>query len=165
MSKDAVIMEEQSDLRNYTIPQLLRWRVEQDGSQVALREKDFGYWRTYSWDEYYAQVRKVALGLEKLGLEKGSKVALIGDNIPELLFVAIGTQALGGISAGIVNVGQLINDRHSQSPTHLYQALTPVLAHGRSNEQYQVCVVFFHQLPELFYAEFCEVQCLLKSRR
>ncbi len=94
-------MEDKSDIRDYTIPQLLRWRVLQDGSRVALREKDFGYWRTYSWDQYYDHVRKVTLGLQKLGLSRGDKVALIGDNIPELLFVAIGTQALGGISAGI----------------------------------------------------------------
>ena len=91
----------QSDLRDYTIPQLLRWRVNQDGEGVALREKDFGFWRSYSWREYYRYVQKVALGLVQLGLARGDKVALIGDNIPELLFVAIGTQALGGVSAGI----------------------------------------------------------------
>ncbi len=68
---------------------------------MALREKDFGYWKCYSWKSYYDHVRKVALGLEKIGFERGEKLVLIGDNIPELFFMAIGAQAMGGVSAGI----------------------------------------------------------------
>ncbi|MBW2180361.1 MAG: AMP-binding protein, partial [Deltaproteobacteria bacterium] len=88
-------------LLQYTIPQLLRWRVQATGKKIALREKDFGYWNTYTWEAYYDLVCKTALGLEKLGLKKEDKLALIGDNIPEMLIVAIGAQSLGAISAGI----------------------------------------------------------------
>ena len=94
-------MENRDELATYSIPQLLRWRVKQSGDKVALREKDFGRWNTFTWKEYYDHVRRSGLGLAKLGLEKGERIALIGDNIPELLFVAIGAQALGGISAGL----------------------------------------------------------------
>jgi long-chain acyl-CoA synthetase len=94
-------MEETHKLLDYTIPQLLRWRVGETGAKVALREKDFGYWNNYTWDEYYNHVRKVALGLEKIGLKKEEVVILIGDNIPEMLFVALGTQSIGAISAAI----------------------------------------------------------------
>ncbi len=94
-------MKNRDELLKYTIPQLLRWRVKSTGDNVALREKDFGYWREYTWDEYYTYVRRTALGLKQLGLGKGDKIALIGDNIPEMLFVAVGAQALGGISVGI----------------------------------------------------------------
>ena len=69
--------------------------------KVALREKDFGRWNTYTWRTYYEFVRKSGLGLAELGLEKDDRIALIGDNIPELLFVAVGAQALGAISAGL----------------------------------------------------------------
>ena len=94
-------MEDTHKLLDFTIPQLLRWRVHETGSKVALREKDFGYWNNYTWDDYYDQVRKVALGLEKIGLQKKEVVILIGDNIPEMLFVALGTQSIGAISAAI----------------------------------------------------------------
>ncbi len=94
-------MENTDQLVELTIPQLLRWRVNKTGSEVALREKDFGYWKSYTWEEYYRYVRKTALGLEELGIKKDDKIALIGDNIPEMLFVAIGAQALGAISVGI----------------------------------------------------------------
>ncbi len=94
-------MTDQDVLLAYTIPQLLRWRVAQTGDRVALREKEFGIWRSLTWHQYYELVRKAALGLSKLGLIKGEVIALITDNIPEMLVVAIGAQSLGGISAGI----------------------------------------------------------------
>ena len=94
-------MDNKEYLLEYTIPQLLRWRVNETGDKVALREKDLGYWNNYTWNDFYDRVRKVALGLDKLGIKKEDKLALIGDNIPELLFMAIGAQSIGAISAGI----------------------------------------------------------------
>ncbi|MGM0643152.1 MAG: AMP-binding protein [Thermodesulfobacteriota bacterium] len=94
MSKNDYLLE-------HSIPQLLRWRVKQKPSATALREKDFGIWNVYTWESYYDHVRKTALGLKAIGLEKGDTIAVISDNIPELLFVAIGSHALGAISAGV----------------------------------------------------------------
>ena len=94
-------MENRDHLLDFTIPQLLRWRVQHSADKVALREKDFGYWNNYTWKEYFEYVRRTALGLEKIGLKKDDKLALITDNIPEMLIVAIGTHVVGGVSAGI----------------------------------------------------------------
>lgn len=94
-------VENRDHLLKYTIPQLLLWRVEMTGDKVALREKDFGYWNTYTWKEYRDLVCKAAMGLSSIGLEKGHKLALIGDNIPEMLIMALGTQSIGAISVGI----------------------------------------------------------------
>ena len=94
-------MENKDHLLQYTIPQLLRWRVQATGDKVALREKDFGCWISYTWKDYYDLVRKACLGLESMGLKKGDRLALIGDNIPEMLIIAIATQALGAVSIGI----------------------------------------------------------------
>lgn len=92
---------DQSELFEYTIPQLLRWRVDRAGDKVALREKAFGIWRELTWTQYYDRVRKTTLGLEQLGLKKNDKLALITDNIPEMLIAAIGAQSLGALSAGL----------------------------------------------------------------
>ncbi len=94
-------MADRDDLVKYTIPQLLRWRVKTSGDKVALREKDFGCWNCITWNEYYGLIRKTAFGLNKIGLQKEDKIALITDNIPEMLIVSIGAQALGAISVGI----------------------------------------------------------------
>jgi len=108
-------MENRDPLLEYSIPQLLRWRVNTSGERTALREKDFGRWMPYSWDQYYDYTRRAGLGLRELGFGKQDKIALISDNIPEMLFVAIGAQALGGISAGIYQttlpdeIGQIID--------------------------------------------------------
>jgi long-chain acyl-CoA synthetase len=88
-------------LLEYTIPQLLRWRVDQMGDAVALREKEYGIWRGLTWKRYYELVRKAALGLHQIGLEKGQTIALITDNIPEMLIVAIGAQSIQAVSAGL----------------------------------------------------------------
>ncbi|MCF8037119.1 MAG: AMP-binding protein, partial [Desulfobacteraceae bacterium] len=108
-------MENRDHLLEYSIPQLLRWRVNTSGERTALREKDFGRWIPYSWNQYYDYTRRAGLGLRELGFGKQDKIALISDNIPEVLFVAIGAQALGGISAGIYQttlpdeIGQIID--------------------------------------------------------
>ncbi len=94
-------MSTNDHLLEYSIPQLLRWRVNSTPKRPALREKDFGIWNTYSWEEYYEYVRKTALGLKAIGLGKNDTIAIISDNIPELLFVSIGGHCLGAISAGI----------------------------------------------------------------
>ena len=94
-------MTTNDQLLEYSIPQLLRWRVTSSPKRPALREKDFGIWNTYTWEDYYDYVRKTALGLKLIGLGKGDTIAIISDNIPELLFVAIGGHSIGAISAGI----------------------------------------------------------------
>ncbi|MFH2059548.1 MAG: AMP-binding protein [Pseudomonadota bacterium] len=94
-------MSKNDHLLEYSIPQLLRWRVKESPKRPALREKDFGIWNTYTWEDYYDHVRKTALGLKSIGLAKGDTIAIISDNIPELLFVAIGAHSIGAISAGI----------------------------------------------------------------
>ncbi len=94
-------MTTREQLVEYSIPQLLRWRVKSTPKRSALREKDFGIWNTYSWEDYYSYVRKTALGLRAIGLGKNDTIAIISDNIPELLFIAIGGHSIGAISAGI----------------------------------------------------------------
>ncbi|MBF0203462.1 MAG: AMP-binding protein [Desulfamplus sp.] len=94
-------MENSEKLTEYSIPQLLRLRVNYSGDKVAIREKDFGIWNVYTWKSYYKHVRKTALGMRLIGIKKGDTVAIISDNIPELLFTAIGSHVLGAISAGI----------------------------------------------------------------
>jgi long-chain acyl-CoA synthetase len=108
-------MQDRNHLLQHTIPQLLRWRVNETGDKVALREKDFGRWNSYTWNHYYDAVRKTGLGLKEIGFGKGDKIAIISDNIPETLYVAIGAQAVGGFSSAIYQtslpeeIGDIIN--------------------------------------------------------
>ncbi|MGA7279708.1 MAG: AMP-binding protein [Desulfocapsaceae bacterium] len=108
-------MQDKNHLLQHTIPQLLRWRVNETGDKVALREKDFGRWNSYTWNQYYDAVRRTGLGLRKIGFTKGDKIAVISDNIPETLYMAIGAQAVGGLSSAIYQtslpeeIGDILN--------------------------------------------------------
>src|SRR5262245_31463520 len=80
-----------------TFPKLVRRNVERFPDKVAIREKDFGIWQSYTWRQYLEQARLIALGLAALGFVRGDKVALVGDNRPQLYWAMLATQALGGV--------------------------------------------------------------------
>ena len=72
-------------------------RQEILGRKVAMREKEFGIWGPITWKEYYEKVKRIALGMVSLGLEKGDKVAMIGDNRPEALWAEMAAMCAGGV--------------------------------------------------------------------
>ena len=81
-----------------TFPNLLLHNVEKFGdTKDAIREKDYGIWQSYTFSEYLKQVRAFALGLAALGFKRGDKIAIIGDNRPQLYWSMVATQCLGGI--------------------------------------------------------------------
>jgi long-chain acyl-CoA synthetase len=69
--------------------------------KVAVRQKDLGIWQSYSWDQEYDQVRDFCLGLVELGLQRGDRVAILGDNDREYLWAALSTMAAGGTVVGL----------------------------------------------------------------
>ena len=84
-----------------TLPKLLVRQAEQIGPRVAMREKEYGIWRELTWAEYLEHVRTFSLGLRALGLERGDKIAIIGDNRPEWMFAELAAQAAGAASVGL----------------------------------------------------------------
>ena len=67
------------------------------GGRPAMREKDFGIWQTWSWREVLTEVRALAGGLHAMGLRRGAKLAVIGDNRPRLYWTMAAAQALGAV--------------------------------------------------------------------
>ena len=84
--------------KDLTIPKLFLSQCKRYGNnKVAMREKEFGIWRPYTWQDYYENVKYLCLGLVALGLKKGDKVAMIGDNRPEGLWTEMAALCAGGI--------------------------------------------------------------------
>lgn len=71
------------------------------GRRVAMRRKHLGIWQEYSWQESLEAVRHFCLGLVSLGLRRGDKVAIVGDNDPEYYWAELAIQAAGGVAVGI----------------------------------------------------------------
>ncbi len=85
-----------------TLPKLLIANAQRYGQRkAAIREKEYGIWQTYSWAQYLQQVRDLALGLAQLGFQRDDKLALIGDNRPQLYWALVASQALGGMPVPI----------------------------------------------------------------
>ncbi|HEU4384197.1 MAG TPA: long-chain fatty acid--CoA ligase [Anaeromyxobacteraceae bacterium] len=84
-----------------TFPKLLVRNAGRFGERTAMREKEFGIWQSFSWREVHERVRDFALGLTALGMQRGDKVAIIGDNRPEWVWSEIAAQAAGGASVGL----------------------------------------------------------------
>ncbi|MBI4277241.1 MAG: AMP-binding protein, partial [Armatimonadetes bacterium] len=84
-----------------TMPGVFFAQVNRLGDRVALRSKHYGVWRPVSWREYGERVRAVAAGLMAMGLGRGERVGLIGENHPEWLYCDLGIQTAGGVTTAI----------------------------------------------------------------
>jgi len=84
-----------------TFAKLLRLNAREHGGEIALREKDFGLWRMFTWNDYQTRVHDFALGLVELGLGRGDVIGIIGDNRPDWVSAEIATHAIGAMSLGL----------------------------------------------------------------
>ena len=84
-----------------TFPKMLRLNAKEHGREIALREKDFGLWRTFTWNDYQDRVRDFALGMAELGLKRGDVVAIVGDNRPDWVAAEVAAHAIGAMSLGM----------------------------------------------------------------
>jgi len=84
-----------------TFPKLLRLNAHEHASEIALREKDLGLWREFTWQDYQHRVRDFALGMVALGLGRGDVIGIIGDNRPDWVSAEIATHAIGAMSLGL----------------------------------------------------------------
>jgi long-chain acyl-CoA synthetase len=84
-----------------TFPKLLRLNASEHGGDIALREKDLGLWRVFTWNDYQTRVHDFALGLIELCLGRGDVIGIIGDNRPDWVAAEIATHAVGAMSLGL----------------------------------------------------------------
>ena len=84
-----------------TIVKLFRHRVGQLGSKVAMREKNFGIWESFTWTDYGSKAREIGMGLLALGLNRGDVCSIVSDNNKEWLFTDMGILGSGGVTSGV----------------------------------------------------------------
>jgi long-chain acyl-CoA synthetase len=85
-----------------TWPQVLTYNSEKYGmSQIAMRMKHYGIWQPVTWQEYYLQVKYLALGLLASGFQPGDRLVVIGDTAPQWYYAQLAAQANHGIFIGV----------------------------------------------------------------
>jgi long-chain acyl-CoA synthetase len=84
-----------------TLPKLFLKKSAQRGERIAMREKDFGIWQSYSWSDYRAKAFDIAHGLLSLDIQRGDVVSIQSEDCREWLWADVGTMLAGGVVNGI----------------------------------------------------------------
>ncbi|RST85820.1 long-chain fatty acid--CoA ligase [Aquibium carbonis] len=103
-----------------TLVKLFRQRCQELKTKVAHREKDYGIWLSYTWNDFYEHARLIGLGLVALGLKRGEVVSILSEDNKEWIYTDLGVQSVGGISSGVYTtdsakqLSYLVNDSDSR---------------------------------------------------
>ncbi|MFO7529580.1 MAG: AMP-binding protein [Marinobacter sp.] len=126
-----------------TLPQMLRAHARDRADHLALRQKDFGIWQAYTWQDYYQRACHFGLGLRALGLSEGGHVAIISENRVEWVIAQMGIGLVNGICVGVY-------------PTSPWNEVAYVLEHSdaevvvcEDQEQTDKVIEAWGQLPHL----------------
>jgi len=85
-----------------TLPKQFMDKVQRnDQSVVAMRQKEFGIWQEYSWQDSCKNVREICLGLISMGLQHGERVCIMGDNDRQHLWADLAIMSAGATMVGI----------------------------------------------------------------
>src|SRR3989304_10159261 len=85
-----------------TLPKNLIAAWQKSGNKkIAMRQKEMGIWRSYTWQDSCQQVRQLSLGLMRLGMGRGDKGCIIGENDPQYFWAQLAIQSAGGVAVGI----------------------------------------------------------------
>ncbi|HEY9530970.1 MAG TPA: AMP-binding protein [Burkholderiales bacterium] len=80
---------------------LLVQRASSHGDEVAYRAKRLGLYEERTWRDYAARVARCAAGFRALGIERGERVAIMGDTCEQWMIADLGAQAAGAVTYGI----------------------------------------------------------------
>ena len=112
-----------------TVASLARDWARRSPRQVAMREKDFGIWQEYTWEETWDLIETAAHGLLELGVEVGDRVAIHSEDRPEWVILDLATVAVRGVTVGL----------YPTNPTaeveYLVSDCTPVIFFAEDQEQ------------------------------
>jgi long-chain acyl-CoA synthetase len=142
-----------------TFPRLLLQHAAQRGDRPAMREKDLGIWRNYSWAEVRDQVIALAGGLAAMGFKRGDNLAIIGENRPRLYWALTAAQALGGVPV------PMYQDAVAQEMVFAFQNAEIGFAIVEDQEQVDKMLEIQLQCPALKHIVFDEPRGMRRYRQ
>ena len=138
-----------------TLPGLLAFRAARTPDAVALREKEFGIWQEITWAGYRDRARRFALGLAEMGVRKGDRVAVAGDNRPEWVIAELAAQVLGALPLG------LYQDAVADELGALLEAAGAAVVVAEDQEQVDKVLQVRGRLPSLRHVVYYDPRGLL----
>ena len=88
-------------LAGETITDLFWNGVKKRGSQVWMRQKHLGVWRSWTWDQTACAVDEIANGLLSLGFTKGDCASILSNTVVEWVWADLAVLSCSGVSNGI----------------------------------------------------------------
>ncbi len=88
-------------LPQLTLPQMLSERAKSDAARVAIRQKDFGIWKPFTWADYHRRASAFGLGLSALGVLTGGHVGVLSENRIEWVLAQMGAGLIGAVTVGV----------------------------------------------------------------
>jgi long-chain acyl-CoA synthetase len=141
-----------------TFPKLLARNAGTMPDKVALREKEFGVWQSFTWREYHDHVRDFSLGLVSLGLKRGENLAIIGDNRPEWVWSEIAAQGAGCASVG------LYQDSNLNEVAYVIDHCDAAVVVAEDQEQVDKILDMMEKLPKVRHVVYTDPRGLRKYR-
>ncbi len=126
-----------------TVPKLLLHNAAALGGRPAIRHKDFGIWQTWTWRQVLEEIRAFSLGLAELGVKRGDKFAIIGNNRPRLYWAMCAGQALGAVPVPVYA------DAVAEEMAYVLAHAEVTLAVVEDQEQVDKIVALSERLPQL----------------
>ncbi|HSB20684.1 MAG TPA: AMP-binding protein [Anaeromyxobacteraceae bacterium] len=141
-----------------TFPKLLVRNARATPDKVAMREKEFGIWQSFTWREVHDHVRDFSLGLTALGLRPGENVAIIGDNRPEWVWSEIAAQAGGAAAVG------LYQDSNLNEVAYVIDHCDATVVVAEDQEQVDKILDMMEKLPKVRHVVYTDPRGLRKYR-
>lgn len=81
-----------------TLPRMIRYVLNTYRNSSAFSHREGGEWRHISTEAFLEKIRRLSLGLKKLGLKKGDSVGLMAKPSPYWLIIDLAIIIAGGVS-------------------------------------------------------------------
>ncbi|HAS6963581.1 TPA: AMP-binding protein [Vibrio parahaemolyticus] len=139
-----------------TFPKVLQHNAKHWPDQVAMREKEFGIWREFTWQDYEDRVKWMALALQDLGIGEQDVVGLLGDNRPEWVWGELSAHAIKGYSLGIYQ------DSMHEEVAYLINYAKAKVVIAEDEEQCDKLLELGDEIPSVEYIIYCDPRGMRK---
>ncbi|HBC3984024.1 TPA: long-chain fatty acid--CoA ligase [Vibrio parahaemolyticus] len=139
-----------------TFPKVLQHNAKHWPQEVAMREKEFGIWREFTWQDYEDRVKWMALALEDLGLGDQDVVGLLGDNRPEWVWGELAAHSIKGFSLGIYQ------DSMHEEVAYLINYAKAKVVIAEDEEQCDKLLELGDEIPSVKYIIYCDPRGMRK---
>ncbi|MBE4429743.1 long-chain fatty acid--CoA ligase [Vibrio parahaemolyticus] len=139
-----------------TFPKVLQHNAKHWPEHVAMREKEFGIWREFTWQDYENRVKWMALSLQDLGIGEQDVIGLLGDNRPEWVWGELAAHAIKGYSLGIYQ------DSMHEEVAYLINYAKAKVVIAEDEEQCDKLLELGDEIPSVEYIIYCDPRGMRK---